>query len=64
MAVAVAPTRASDFRRDLFVPLTHQMRRRRAGWVLLYVAVEPDLSALLPILRVIGIDAGPADAAG
>ena len=59
MEGAVASQR-SDFRRDLFVPLTDQTRRRHAGRVGLYVAVEPDLSALLPILRVIGIDAGPA----
>src|SRR4029079_7301373 len=50
----------SIFRRDLLVPLTDQARRRHVRRVGLYVAVEPGLSALLPILGVIGIDAGPA----
>ncbi len=46
--------RAVGLQKDLLVPLTDQTRRRDA----LYVAVEPGLSALLPVLRVIGIDAG------
>src|SRR5678809_912160 len=53
------PGMLRDFRRDLLVPLTDQVCRH-VGRGLLYVAVEPDLSALLPVLRVIGIDAGPS----
>ena len=54
------PARDPDCRGYLFVPLTDQTGRRRAGKGSLYVAVEPGWAALFPILGVIVIDARPA----
>ena len=57
----IASTRAPDFREGFICAAdsTRCVVVTRAGSCL-YVAVEPDLSALLPVLRVVGIDAGPA----
>src|ERR1700736_1078343 len=38
----------------------NKARRRHAGWRALDVAVKPSLSALFPILRIVGVDAGSA----
>jgi len=48
-------------RRDLLMTLSHGHASRSVmGWIVLDVAIEPGLSAIFPIPRIIGIDAWPA----